>query len=218
MNVLNWNEVYQQGNPFWDFGSASPELVATVMNQGFPQLGDTALDIGCGGGWESIFLAKCGYHVLGIDIAPDAIKLAQQRAKEAGVHVDFRQGNVLQLPIEDETIDFITDRGCLHIIPEKDQTTYVHEVARVLKPGGRFLLRGISQVDKNMFARIQKVSELKEIADNVPDEPLSKGKIERLFGAPSFSLSPILPFEMGGKEISIRANMVLIRKNSQSLT
>ncbi|MFC4077764.1 class I SAM-dependent methyltransferase [Salinithrix halophila] len=211
--MLNWNEVYQQGNMLWDTGSPSPELVATMMNQGLPQPGDTALDIGCGGGWESIFLAECGYQVLGIDLAPEAIKLAKQRAKEAGVQVDFRQGNALQLPVEDETIDFITDRGCLHIIPEKDQPTYVNEVTRVLKPGGVFLLRGISQLDETMLARMkEEMPEIEDLAGDLPDEPLSKEKIERLFRGPRFTLSRIFPFKMGGKDLFIQANMVLIRK------
>lgn len=82
---MDWNQAYEKGDfKNWDFGSASPELVTLLAVRGLPETGSRALDIGCGGGWDSIFLAQCGFDVTGVDVSPTALRLAAERAKEAG--------------------------------------------------------------------------------------------------------------------------------------
>ncbi|QBK14389.1 class I SAM-dependent methyltransferase [Thermoactinomyces vulgaris] len=202
---MDWNQAYETGDfKNWDFGTASSELVALFAVKGLPPEGKRAVDIGCGGGWESIFLVKCGFDVTGIDFSSNAIQLAKKRAEDAKVQVDFKQGNALALPVEDESIDFANDRGCLHVIPEEDRSRYVKEILRILKPGGQLLLRGCREL----------TDELKAAAGErkIAIKPLAKETIESLFSPDHFTLGPILPLRLMGETNGIPGNIVLITK------
>ena len=89
-------------------------------------------------------MARRGWQVSGIDISPEAIRLATQRAAGSGLILDLRCGNVLALPWQAFTFRLLTDRGCLHLIPHRHWPAYAQEAARVLQPGGLLLLRGCS--------------------------------------------------------------------------
>ena len=202
---MDWNQAYETGDfKNWDFGTASSELVALFAVNGLPQKGMRALDIGCGGGWESIFLAQCGFDVTGVDFSSNAIQLAKKRAEDAKVQVDFKQGNALALPVEDESVDFANDRGCLHVIPEEDRPRYVKEVLRVLKPGGQLLLRGCREL----------TDEVKEAAGkrDIVIKPLSRETIESLFSSDHFTHGPILPLRLMGETNGLPGNIVFITK------
>lgn len=139
----DWDEEYITGEyrNMWDMPYPSQELVTFIASLDFS--GDSvALDIGCGAGREAIFLAQQNFQTIGVDLSAEALKIAHQRALKNGVSIDWRQGNVLQLPVETNTVDFVNDRGCFHVIAEEDRETYAQEVDRILKPGGFMLLRG----------------------------------------------------------------------------
>src|SRR5438876_7539305 len=69
--------------------------------------GATILELAPGPGYLAIELAKLGnYHIVGLDISPTFVEIAQAKAKEAGVNVDFRQGNASQMPLDDDLFDF----------------------------------------------------------------------------------------------------------------
>ena len=146
---MDWNQAYETGDfKNWDFGTASSELVALFAVKGLPPEGKRAVDIGCGGGWESIFLAKCGFDVTGIDFSSNAIQLAKKRAEDAKVQVDFKQGNALALPVEDESIDFANDRGCLHVIPEEDRFPVCKRDSAHFKTGRTTVIAGLPRIDR----------------------------------------------------------------------
>ncbi len=139
-----WNRMYDEGahTGMWDAPWPSPELVGFVA--AFPERG-RAIDVGCGTGSDAIFLAEAGFDVLGIDLSDSAIALAAERGRHACVDVEFIQGSVFDLPVDDASIDLVTDRGLLHHVPRELHADYSHEVARVLKPGGRLFVRGMSE-------------------------------------------------------------------------
>jgi ubiquinone/menaquinone biosynthesis C-methylase UbiE len=143
-----WDESYRSGGflRMWDYKVPTQELVATVAALNLPA-GANALDIGCGAGREAIFLAQCGFRTIGVDFAPTALAIAADRALRAGVRIQWRTGSALALPVPDASIDFATDRGCFHHVDEADRPAYARELARVLRPGGRFLLRGCRRDD-----------------------------------------------------------------------
>ena len=72
-----------------------------------------ALDLGCGTGTLSIFLARNGYTVTGVDFIDIALNEARRRADQAGVEITFVEADILQWQ-PDETYDLILDAGCLH--------------------------------------------------------------------------------------------------------
>ncbi len=109
----------------------------------------TLLEMGCGAGNFTIWLAQQGYDARGIDIAPTAIEWAEERAKEEGVVADFRVGSVVDLAVyEDETFDVVVDGHCLHCIIGDDRDKCIGSALRVLKPGGWFVVNTMCRTDK----------------------------------------------------------------------
>ncbi len=109
-----------------------------------------ALDIGCGAGLEAVWLAGRGLEVLGVDSSPVALDLARQRADRARLDVDWRLGSALALPVPDGAMDLALDRGCLHVIERRHRRRYAKEVARVLRPGGTFVVWGARADDDEL--------------------------------------------------------------------
>jgi ubiquinone/menaquinone biosynthesis C-methylase UbiE len=127
----------------WNAGTSMPELVNLVIEGRMP-LGADVLDIGCGIGTEAVFLAARGYQVSAVDISADAIVKARELADVYGVDVNWNVADVLHLPMEDQSFDVITDRGCFHCIREDEREQFAAEIARVLRPGGLYVLRCFS--------------------------------------------------------------------------
>lgn len=96
------------------------------------------LDIGCGNGWVSLYLASRGIHVRGIDSSPTAIAQAQQLAQQSQLSemAVFEVGDGLHLPYESESFDAVLDRGFFHHVPEDEYERYIAEVTRVLQDKG----------------------------------------------------------------------------------
>ncbi len=102
----------------------------------------SALDLGCGTGVKSIFLARKGFKVTGVDISKKAIDYAKENAKEAGVEVKFFAADATDLSfLGDEKFDFILDWANLHGIPEDNRGKYLLEITKHTKSGSKLLLR-----------------------------------------------------------------------------
>jgi SAM-dependent methyltransferase len=114
----------------------SPELLEALAD-GWIAPPARVLDLGCGLGVELGALAGRGFQAVGIDTSVVAV----ERARRAHPQVEFVVGDVLDLPFEAESFDVIIDRGCFDSIPGADRSRYEREAWRVLRPGGRFLLR-----------------------------------------------------------------------------
>lgn len=121
---------------WWNLSEASPELQEAVADGWLPTHG-RVLDVGCGLGSEIGWLAELGYSGVGIDLSVAACTQAQARFPTAL----FFPADLRQLPFLDQTFDVALDRGCFHYLPEPDRSKYERELRRVLKPGGRLLLR-----------------------------------------------------------------------------
>ncbi len=78
--------------------------------------------------------------VAGIDPAPEMIAVARQKAKRAGLEIDFRVGVIEALPFPDQTFDAVTSSMMMHHLPKHVQVKGLAEIRRVLKPGGRLLI------------------------------------------------------------------------------
>jgi len=146
---FSWNEAYISGEykNHWHYSNPSQEL-ATLLAAGIIRKG-SALDLGCGTGVETMFLAENGFRASGIDVSDKAIKLAKSSAKRRRLQIDFRTGTVLDLPYPDKEFVFLNDRGCLHNLDLDEWTGYASEVARVAKPSAYFLLRGASNKESH---------------------------------------------------------------------
>ena len=98
-----------------------------------------ALDVGCGTGDSSIYLAQHGWEVTGVDFVAKALDKARAKAGAAGVSATFVHADVTQLsraPIGGG-FQLIVDNGCLHNLVEDNRDAYVREVSAVSAPDAR---------------------------------------------------------------------------------
>ena len=121
------------------FVRESFEALTAIENQYvLKELGDLhgkkILDLGCGAGESSVYLALCGARVSACDIAEDFLALGRSLAGKFGVAVDFAQADTARLPYADETFDLVYGNGILHHV---ELAPTIQEIRRVLKKGGK---------------------------------------------------------------------------------
>jgi arsenite methyltransferase len=166
--------------------------------------GDTVIDLGSGAG-NDCFVARheTGIEgkVIGIDFTPIMIEKARINAEKLGYNnVEFREGDIDNMPVNDNVADVIVSNCVLNLVPNKEKV--IKEIYRVLKPGGHFSISDIVLVgdlpnalreDAEMYAgcvagAIQKTEYLQHILDagftelkvqkekpiTIPDDILSK--------------------------------------------
>jgi ubiquinone/menaquinone biosynthesis C-methylase UbiE len=101
--------------------------------------GSDVLEVAPGPGYCAIEIAKLGWHkVTGLDISKTFVEMARENAAEAGVQVDFQQGNVSAMPFRGESFDFIFCSAAFKNFA--DPLGALNEMYRVLKPGGEALI------------------------------------------------------------------------------
>jgi SAM-dependent methyltransferase len=141
-----YRTLYRLGWRVWERSVPPTDLVALV--EGAAALGPGhALDLGCGSGTDSIYLARHGWDVTGVDMVPEALTLARTRAAAAGLTPRFVQGDVTRL-VELGVIgpfELVLDFGCLHTLPPDERAAYVRSVSAVTSPGATFLLYGFAR-------------------------------------------------------------------------
>jgi len=116
------------------------------------------LELAPGPGYLAIELAKMGsYQVVGLDISRSFVKIAGEKAEQAGVSVTFRQGDAADMPFTSDLFDFVVCRAAFKNFAEPVKA--LNEIYRVLKPAGKALI-----ID------LRKDYEEREIADHVRDK------------------------------------------------
>jgi SAM-dependent methyltransferase len=137
---------------WWHLTEPSPELLAAAgdgwldgpASAGSRASASTAravLDVGCGLGSEIAYLSGAGWSGVGIDLSWTAIRQARQLHPPASDGCLFARADVLSLPFATGTFALAIDRGCFHYLEPERWPRYAAEIHRVLRPGGRLLLR-----------------------------------------------------------------------------
>jgi 2-polyprenyl-3-methyl-5-hydroxy-6-metoxy-1,4-benzoquinol methylase len=98
------------------------------------------LELGCGDGVNAVFMAGRGSSVTAVDVSKTALEMARAKQREAGVEVDWVEGDVFDLDPGAGPFDLIFDRGLLHHLPVFRFEDYRALVADRLAPGGHFHL------------------------------------------------------------------------------
>jgi methyl halide transferase len=127
--IERWDSAYRDGKrPPWDARITAPELARVVEEKIEPC---RAVVLGCGSGDNAIYLASKGFDVTAIDVAPTALGIAEKKAEEAGVEINWVLSDVLAIPADLEPFDFVFDRGCYHHIHYYDPEGFVETLNRI---------------------------------------------------------------------------------------
>jgi ubiquinone/menaquinone biosynthesis C-methylase UbiE len=106
---------------------------------------EDVLDVGCGIGGPSRFLAKqFGCHVTGLDLTAEFVEVANMLARRTGLadKVSYRQGDALDLPFADASFDLVWSQNAAMNIADRDRL--YAEMRRVLKPAGRLAIQDVA--------------------------------------------------------------------------
>ncbi|MFI8499644.1 methyltransferase domain-containing protein [Streptomyces sp. NPDC085524] len=108
--------------------------------------GERVLDIGCGGGIDTILAARrtgASGRVIALDFLPEMLARTANAASEAGLgNVDLLEGEMEDIPLPDATVDLIISNGVVNLSPRKSRV--MAECARVLRPGGRLCVSDLT--------------------------------------------------------------------------
>jgi SAM-dependent methyltransferase len=113
----------------WGVGADLVERVGVAED-------DSVLDVACGTGNASIPAALAGAKVTGLDITPELLEGAARRAADAGVEIEWIEGDAEELPFEDESFDVVLSTFGSMFAPRHEVAAA--EIVRVLRPGGQF--------------------------------------------------------------------------------
>ena len=138
-----FRKIYQGGAP-WVI-SRPQRAVVELFETG--RISGRVLDCGCGTGDNAIYLAAQGLAVTAFDFLAEPLEIAQQRAEDAGVAVDFRQLDALELMNEPVTYDSILDSGLYHVFPPPAREKYLAGLQAICRPGGSLFVLCFSDAE-----------------------------------------------------------------------
>lgn len=138
---LIYRLMYRIGFTPWDTGLVPTELSALIEGAGALPPG-RALDIGCGTGTQAVYMAQKGWQVTAIDAVPRPLSQARDRARAAGVSVDWILGDVARierLGLE-PGFTLVFDRGCFHGLDDSQRAAYAAAADGLAAPGATLLM------------------------------------------------------------------------------
>ncbi|GHO93937.1 SAM-dependent methyltransferase [Reticulibacter mediterranei] len=126
-----------EGLPAWEVGYPQPAFQQLVQQE---KIKGPILDIGCGTGDATLYLAEQGYEAWGVDFSPTAIQLAREKAAQRAVQATFHVGDALNLQALSSRFETIIDSGLFHTFSDEMRQPFVESLESVLRKGGHYYL------------------------------------------------------------------------------
>jgi SAM-dependent methyltransferase len=177
------------------FGSVAANYTTSPVHRGGPDLdamlaaagaqgGERVLDAGCGTGHTALAFAPHVAEVVGVDLTEAMLEQGRRLAAERGLtNVSFREGDVERLPFPDASFDIVTSRYSAHHYPHP--AVALSEFARVLRPGGSFLLVDVVSPDDPTGDTFLNAIELLRDPSHVRDHSVAQWRV--MLGAAGFA-------------------------------
>jgi cyclopropane fatty-acyl-phospholipid synthase-like methyltransferase len=142
--------------PAWDIGRPQPAFLALATAGAV--LG-RVLDVGCGTGEHALMAAALGLDATGVDLAANALRIAEDKGLDRGLPVRFLRHDSLRLADLGETFDTVLDSLVFHIFKDDDRAAYVDGLRSVLKSGGRYFMLCFSDRQPGDLGRPHKLTQ-----------------------------------------------------------
>jgi SAM-dependent methyltransferase len=127
-----WDDSYRHGPPPWDAGGPRSAVVRLCDEGAFAA---PVLDAGCGSGEDALEIAARGLEVVGVDVAPTAIRQAGEKAASRGIDATFLVADALRLGRLGRTFRSVLDSGLFHTFDDDERSAYVESLAAATAPG-----------------------------------------------------------------------------------
>jgi SAM-dependent methyltransferase len=136
------------GAPNWDIGRPQRPFV-WLAEAGLVR--SPVLDVGCGTGELSLYLARRGHEVLGIDLSALAVRQAREKARWRGIDARFLVMDALDLPAlrrSGLTFNTVVDCAMFHVLGDRERDVLVDGLTDVVRPGGLYCVLGDARRDR----------------------------------------------------------------------
>lgn len=132
-----FDKIYSKPGAIWT-QEQPPQKLVSLVEDGILKPGKV-LDSACGEGTASVYLAKEGFDVTGIDFSEKAIDYAHERASKEGVEVNFMVMDALELEKLSGAFNFIFEWGLIHHLPPDQVEPYIQKIVQALAPEGLYM-------------------------------------------------------------------------------
>lgn len=134
-------ELYDTGATPWEIGRPQSAFLALAKSGAFQ---GRVLDVGCGTGEHVLMAAGLGLDATGVELASNAVRMAQEKATDRGLSARFLRYDALKLAELGETFDTVLDSGLFHRFQGEERVAYVKSLASVVEPGKRVFILSFS--------------------------------------------------------------------------
>ncbi len=132
-----FEKAYEKPRAVWTSQKPPTELVKLIKEGKIKPC--KVIDVGCGEGRYSVYLAKKGFDVLGIDLSETAIQRSKEYARTVRSKAKFESMDIADLSNLSEKFDFVFEWALLHHILPPQRQKYAKDISRILKSGGKYL-------------------------------------------------------------------------------
>jgi SAM-dependent methyltransferase len=166
-----------EDTPPWDIGHPQPAFAALARSG---LLVGRVLDIGCGTGEHALMAAALGLDATGIDAAPTAIRLAEQKAVERDLVVRFAVEDALALGDRSSRYDTVLDCGLFHVFDDHDRADFVASLREVVVSGGWYFMLCFSDQEPGDWGprRVSRAEIESSFADGWRIESIEESRLE----------------------------------------